>query len=192
MRAGASKFGNGGEIFLAGGRGLQKGGNVLLQTGGALAKSGNFSLSTAGLKHGETTDGTLGPQTGSICVNTGQAFCGKSGDISLATGHAPCGAAGAIELKVGLGASGGGDVNISAGSNGDYAAVGGSIQFSAGDGSVGGSVIMRGGIGTARRGGGFLLESGAGKQTSGNISLWTSSIFQRPNKKPSLDSHNLR
>ena len=171
--AGASTSADGGDIFLAGGRGLQTGGNIQLQTGSGLSRSGNLSLSTAGLVYSDAPSDTSDSATGSIHVTTGQALSGESGSISLATGHASCGAAGAIELNVGSGVSGGGHLNVTAGDNTGCGTQGGSIRFSGGDGSAGGNVTVCGGAGATSYGGSVYLMSGAGMETSGNMSLGT-------------------
>ena len=75
---------------------------------------------------------------------------------------------------MGTGISGGGKVNISAGSIWGEAAQGGSANLAAGGGARGGNLTIRsGGEGSVYHGGALILESGPGGESSGNISIAT-------------------
>ena len=106
-------------------------------------------------------------------MNTGDVSSGTSGSVSIRTGHAPQGKAGDLSLQVGTGISGGGKVNISAGSIWGEAAQGGSANLAAGGGASGGNLTNRSGEGSVYHGGALILESGPGGESSGNISIAT-------------------
>ena len=151
---------------------MQDGGGIDVKSGASATRSGNLSLSTASpvLDQNEV-DGSV--TTGSIEINTGDVSSGTSGSVSIQTGHAPLGKAGDLSLQVGTGISGGGKVNISAGSIWGEAAQGGSVNLAAGSGASGGNLTIRSGEGSIYHGGALILESGPGGESSGNISIAT-------------------
>jgi hypothetical protein len=93
--------------------------------------------------------GSSGSSTGSVVIGTGMSATNNAGVIYLAGG-----------LSSSKGASS--DILLQAGSSNGINSTGGNVQLLSGDGTIGGSVLIRSGNGILSSGGGHISVEGVG------------------------------
>lgn len=138
--------------------------NVVIDTGGT-SPSKNLQIQTGGV--------TGGAVSGALTITTGGVVSGTSGGLTLKVGQATSGTAGDIaitgETSGGTGATGS-QITITAGSGGSSTSPGGPIFLTAGDGgnaAVGGSVNLTAGRSSSGSGAAVTITGGEGAAGTG-------------------------